>query len=194
MHLVEVLHRNSSVNVKSNVMSRVVALYHIVINTKHRRPTINEANKRTLYSYIYSIIKKRGCFLYRMNGIANHIHILLDLHPSVSLSNLMLEIKRDSSIWMKQSGFFPEFDGWGKEYAAFTCAYKDRNVLNLRKCIMGQSDMRQSLRCCVSRQDGNGMSMPSVDFTSCCGDGAPLRGAVCNAAIMDTKWTSPQGV
>lgn len=127
MHLVEVLHRNSSVNVTSNVMSRVVALYHIVINTKHRRPTINEANKRTLYSYIYSIIKKRGCFLYRMNGIANHIHILLDLHPSVSLSNLMLEIKRDSSIWMKQSGFFPEFDGWGKEYAAFTCAYKDRN-------------------------------------------------------------------
>lgn len=62
-----------------------------------------------------------------MNGISNHIHMLIDLHQSIALSDLMLEIKRESSRWMKQSGLFPHFDGWGREYAAFSCSYREKD-------------------------------------------------------------------
>ena len=116
-------------------MSTVKAIYHIVISTRFRKMTINEENKRELYKYIYGIINEHNCRLIRMNGIANHIHILLQLHPTVALSDLMREIKRSSSIWLKnQCEKFPFFEGWGKEYAAFTCSYKDQgNIINYIK-------------------------------------------------------------
>lgn len=116
-------------------MSTVKAIYHIVINTRFRNMTIDEEHKRELYKYIYGIINEHNCKLLRMNGIANHIHILLQLHPTVALSNLIHEIKRSSSIWMKsQRDKFPSFEGWGKEYAAFTCSFKDQaNIINYIK-------------------------------------------------------------
>ncbi|MBR5436931.1 MAG: IS200/IS605 family transposase [Muribaculaceae bacterium] len=103
-------------------MSTVKSLYHIVINTKRREMTISEANKRYLYAYLFGIIKNYNCTLIRMNGIANHIHLLIDLSVEISLSNFMRELKRSSSIWLKsQRELFPTFDGWGKEYYAFSC-------------------------------------------------------------------------
>lgn len=111
-------------------MSTVKAIYHIVINTKDRKMTIPEVHKRELFKYIYGIINAHNCRLLRMNGIPNHIHILLQLNPTVALSNLMHEIKRSSSIWLKEhSDMFPQFQGWGKEYAAFTCSFKDQDTI-----------------------------------------------------------------
>ena len=103
-------------------MSTTKSLYHIVINTKGRLMTIPEENKRQLYAYIYGIIKNKGCTLVRMNGIPNHIHMLIDLSAEVSLSEFMRELKRSSSLWAKSHReLFPMFMGWGKEYYAFSC-------------------------------------------------------------------------
>ena len=109
---------------KYNYMSCVCALYHIVINTRERRKTITPSEKHVLYKYITGIIARHKCRLVRINGIANHIHILVDLSASVALASLMAEIKRASSIWMKQSGKFPYFDGWGHEYYAVSLSPK----------------------------------------------------------------------
>lgn len=111
-------------------MSTVKAIYHVVINTKNRQKTIPEANKRELYKYIYGIIVSHGCKLLRMNGVENHVHILLQMHPSVALADLMHEIKRSSSLWLKRLPTkFPNFMGWGKEYAAFTCSYREQSSI-----------------------------------------------------------------
>lgn len=61
-------------------------------------------------------MKQRGCYLYRVNGMPDHIHILADLHPTVSPSNLVGEIKSKTSQWIKKSDKFPLFEGWGAEY------------------------------------------------------------------------------
>ncbi|OLY94763.1 transposase [Cnuella takakiae] len=99
--------------------------YHIVFGTRHREPTINESHCRELYAYIHGLIKNKQGHLYRINGIADHIHICSDLHPSVCLADYVKSIKVASSIWMKASGLFPKFVGWQDAYAAFTHAYKD---------------------------------------------------------------------
>ena len=64
--------------------------------------------------------------LYEINGIANHIHILCDLHPSVPLADFVKSIKVSTSLWMKQNGKFPHFEGWAEGYGAFTYAYRDK--------------------------------------------------------------------
>ena len=118
-------------------MSTVKSLYHIVINTKNREMTIPEENKRQAYAYIYGVLRNRRCKLLRMNGIPNHIHLLVSMPAEESLSDLLREVKRSSSIWMQSHPeMFPRFHGWGKGYYAFSCGV--REVAAIVDYIKGQ--------------------------------------------------------
>lgn len=104
-------------------------LYHLILRTKDSSQTLKQENIRELYAYIMGIIRNKNCFLYRINGVEDHIHILSDLHPSVALADYIKDIKVSSSVWLKQSGFFPHFDGWSEGYGALTYAWKDKNMI-----------------------------------------------------------------
>lgn len=100
-------------------------LYHIVIRTKDSSRTIEANNAGQLFAYIGGIIKNKNSHLYRINGVEDHLHILTDMHPSIALADFIRDIKVSSSVWMKNSGFFPFFTGWSDRYGAFTCSYSD---------------------------------------------------------------------
>jgi putative transposase len=104
-------------------------IYHITFHTKNNLPTIDPINKKELYRYIWGIVKNKNCVLFQINGVENHIHILSDLHPSISLANYIKDIKVASSIWMKGSGLFPKFSGWAHSYGAFTVAYRNKQTV-----------------------------------------------------------------
>lgn len=108
--------------------------YQIVFSTKHRKPVLLEEHEEQLYKYIWGIVKNKNCRLYRINGMPDHIHLFIDLHPSVSLSNFVKDIKIASNGWIKQSGLFPDFEDWQSGYGAFTYSEKDKNeVINYIK-------------------------------------------------------------
>ena len=67
--------------------------------------------------------------MYRINGIGNHIHMLIELSPTVALSDLVRDIKQGSSKWAKQQVYFPQFRGWGKEYGAFSCSQREKDAI-----------------------------------------------------------------
>jgi REP element-mobilizing transposase RayT len=104
-------------------------LYHIVFCTYRRRNTIPTAHHEALYKYIWGIIKNRNGFLYRINGTENHIHILSDLHPTVSLSDYIKEIKTASNRWMKETGIYPEFESWAEGSCALTYSYREKDII-----------------------------------------------------------------
>ena len=111
-------------------MSAVTAIYHIVINTYRREMTLPLDSCDRLYRYIGQVVLNSQSTLYAINGIENHIHLLVNLHPSVRLSDLIRDIKLSTSQWIKQNrGLFPMFAGWGKEYGAFTYALRDRDMV-----------------------------------------------------------------
>ncbi|MBR6247440.1 MAG: IS200/IS605 family transposase [Muribaculaceae bacterium] len=110
-------------------MSFVKAIYHIVISTHNRQMTIPDETSEHLYRYITAIINSRKCVLYRINGIGNHIHMLVEVSPTVALSDLVRDIKQGSSKWAKQQTYFPMFRGWGKEYGAFSCSPRDKDMI-----------------------------------------------------------------
>jgi len=103
--------------------------YHIIFGTKYRKPTIEESNCEELYQYISGVIKNKNCHLYRINGVEDHIHLFSDLHPIVSLSDYIKDIKVASSIWMKESGKFPKFEAWQEGYGAFTYSLKEKDII-----------------------------------------------------------------
>ncbi|HZX62958.1 MAG TPA: IS200/IS605 family transposase [Bacteroidales bacterium] len=104
-------------------------LYHVVFRTKDSRKTIVPSHSKELYAYIMGIIRNKNCFLYRINGMEDHIHILCDLHPSIALADYMRDIKTSSSIWLKQSEKFSDFNGWAEGYAALTYGWKDKEMI-----------------------------------------------------------------
>jgi len=103
-------------------------LYHLVFRTKGSLPSIKQESSDKLYAYITGIIKNKNSHLYRINGTENHVHILTDIHPSFSLADFMREMKVATSVWMKESGSFPLFDGWAEGYGAVSCSYIDTSL------------------------------------------------------------------
>jgi REP element-mobilizing transposase RayT len=104
-------------------------LFHLVFRTKDSIPTIKQDHTDQLYAYITGIIKNKNSYVYRINGVEDHLHILTDLHPSLALADFVREIKVSSSVWMKSSGYFPIFNGWADGYGSFTCSYMDMGRL-----------------------------------------------------------------
>jgi REP element-mobilizing transposase RayT len=103
--------------------------YHLVFGTKNRQCSLRADRQEDLYRFIWGVLNKRHCHLYRINGMEDHLHIFTDLHPSMALADLVKEIKVASSNWMKENGLFPHFTNWQEGYGAFTCSVKERDTV-----------------------------------------------------------------
>lgn len=110
-------------------MSKVAAYYHIVFCTKAREMTIPKDRRDDMYRFIWKEVQNIGCRLLRIGGIANHVHMLIDLHPSVALADLMKNVKGKSSTWMGHSQGFLSFKGWASEYFASTVSPEQKYIV-----------------------------------------------------------------
>jgi putative transposase len=79
-------------------------MLHIVFSTKDRQPLIHPDIEEELYGYIIGTCKKINCPIIKINGVADHIHILLHLRRTISISDLLSNIKANSSRWIKTKG------------------------------------------------------------------------------------------
>jgi putative transposase len=110
-------------------MSYTQLIYHIVIRTKYSKPVIPNEHSEELYRYIAGYIKNKKSFLYRINGMPDHIHILVAVHPTLALSDFVKELKTSTNKWLKNNTNFPDFEAWGQRYAAFTSFYRDKEII-----------------------------------------------------------------
>ena len=110
-------------------MSYTQLLYHIVFSTSHRRPTITETHSEELYRLINHILKRENCTLHSIGGIENHIHILASVPPDKTLSKIVQNIKRETSLVLANHESFPLWDGWNEGYGAFSCSWADREAV-----------------------------------------------------------------
>ncbi|MEQ9310179.1 MAG: IS200/IS605 family transposase [Balneolaceae bacterium] len=102
-------------------------LYQIVFSTKGRVPCLRKDNRDELNKYIWGILKNKNCHLYRINGVEDHLHMLLHIPPSISVSSLVKDVKVSSSIFIKEKKLFHGFDGWQDGYGAFTYSIKEKD-------------------------------------------------------------------
>jgi REP element-mobilizing transposase RayT len=93
-------------------------LYHIVFSTKNREPWIDRTWRAELHAYIGGIVRNRKGDLLAAGGMPDHIHLLVRLAATRSISDVLRDIKANSSGWLHQRGVLP-FD-WQDGYGAFT--------------------------------------------------------------------------
>lgn len=110
-------------------MSYVQLLYHIVIRTKCSESVLPNERSDELYRYIWGIIKNHNGVLYRINGMPDHVHILVSLRPTIALSDFMREMKAETSKMLKKRAGFENFRAWGEGYAALTYSLRDKDLI-----------------------------------------------------------------
>ena len=98
--------------------------YHIVFGTKYREFVITADWRNEMHKYLGGIINGLGGHPIKINGMADHVHILAGLRASISISESLLEIKKYSSKWARTVQRKPNFT-WQKGYSAFTVSKHD---------------------------------------------------------------------
>ncbi len=94
--------------------------YHVVFSTKHRQEFITPAIEEDLHKYIAGIVRGIGGSCVAINGMPDHMHLLVILPPKTALSDALREIKANSSKWVHESKPALAKFGWQDGFAAFT--------------------------------------------------------------------------
>jgi REP element-mobilizing transposase RayT len=92
----------------------------IVFAVSGRENLIKSEWKEELYKYITGIVKNHGQKLIAIGGVDDHIHILLGIEPSIKLSDLVKEIKANSSRFINEKRFIKGKFYWQEGFGAFS--------------------------------------------------------------------------
>jgi putative transposase len=105
---------------KKNKMAYCQIVYQIVYATKYRQHTLIKKNRDSLFAFIATLLRNKGCLVYQVGGVSDHLHIVIQLHPSVALASLVKDLKLAGTRFIKENKLFPDFSGWAEGYGAFT--------------------------------------------------------------------------
>jgi putative transposase len=99
-------------------LSKVIL--HIIFSTKNREPWLNSEVRPRLHAYLATVCRDLGAELVRVGGVSDHVHIVTTLPRTLSQAQLIEQIKKASSKWIKTldsryRGFF-----WQRGYGAFS--------------------------------------------------------------------------
>jgi REP element-mobilizing transposase RayT len=94
---------------------------HTVFAVKGRENLIHKW-KDELYKYICGIVSGNKQKVYAINGMSDHIHLLLSIKPDCKFSDLMRDVKASSSKWINTKKFVKSKFQWQEGFGAFSCS------------------------------------------------------------------------
>jgi len=111
-------------------------LFHIVYSTKYRKPTVQERWQDDLYGYTGGIIRSQKGTLLCIGGVADHVHLLAKLSPTIAISEVLQKTKSNSSTWVNERSDVQMKFQWQPGYAAFSVS--ESQVESVRRYIANQ--------------------------------------------------------
>lgn len=111
---------------------------HLIFAVKYRTGIIQSTWKDELYKYITGIIQSNNHKLLIINGMPDHIHILVGIRPNQSVSELLQDIKGSSSKWINEKGFVKGKFEWQEGFGAFS--YGKSQIKDVIKYIEKQEE------------------------------------------------------
>ena len=93
---------------------------HLVFAVKYRAACIPTMHAARLHRYITGIITERGQKLLAINGMPDHVHLLIGLRPDMALSDLVRDVKAVSSKFVNEQKWLPGKFAWQEGFGAFS--------------------------------------------------------------------------
>ena len=97
--------------------------YHLIFSTKNRERWIAEEIEQRVWAYLGGVARENGLKAIMVGGIENHVHLLVGMRPTMTVSKALQLLKGASSHWFHET--FPQFRlfQWQDEYGAFAMAW-----------------------------------------------------------------------
>ena len=111
-------------------------LIHLIFSTKNRESFITEAIEKELHPYMAKIFRELKSPSLTIGGNDDHVHILFSLGRTLTIADLIEEVKTESSKWIKTKGQEFENFHWQRGYGAFSIGQSQ--VATLKRYIARQ--------------------------------------------------------
>ncbi len=111
----------------ANTFSKIYI--HIVFSVKGRENLIRTNWKDELYKYICGIVNGNKQKVYAIGGMPDHIHLLISIKPDISVSELVKDIKINSTKWINIKNMVPGKFQWQEGFGAFSYAHSQLDVV-----------------------------------------------------------------
>lgn len=125
---------------KKDIMSDTcIQLYiQLVFAVRGRNNFIQPAWEEEMYKYITAVVQNDKHKMLAINGMPDHIHIFVGLHPAIAISDLVQDVKRASNIWITDKGFLNGKFSWQDGYGAFS--YGRSQIDRVCKYVLNQKE------------------------------------------------------
>ena len=110
----------------------------IIFSPRCRQNLIHNRIKDDIYKYIVGIIKKKNQKPLIINGMPDHVHILLGFSPDITISDLVRDIKSNSTNFVNDNNLIQRKFSWQKGFGAFT--YSKSQVPRVVRYIKNQEE------------------------------------------------------
>ncbi|MES2468135.1 MAG: IS200/IS605 family transposase [Verrucomicrobiota bacterium] len=104
-------------------------IIHDIFSTKDRHPFIDPDTRPRLHAYLSTVARNIGCEAYRVGGVADHVHLAIRLSRTVTIADLVQELKTSSSKWVKTQSPGPTVFSWQRGYGCFSVGPSDLEPL-----------------------------------------------------------------
>jgi putative transposase len=102
-----------------------------VFAVKGRENVIYKNFREELFKYMSGILKNNNAFPLAIGGWKDHVHVFFELPPTLCVSDLMRDLKANSSKWIKENKFVKGKFQWQEGFGAFSYSRSQRHqVIN----------------------------------------------------------------
>jgi REP element-mobilizing transposase RayT len=108
-------------------LARIVV--HLVFSTKNREPFLAPEYRDRVFEYLGGALNGIQCPVIKVGGVADHVHLLFVLGRTICVSEVVEEVKKQSSKWAKEH-VCPEFY-WQNGYGAFSVSASNVDTVKL---------------------------------------------------------------
>lgn len=115
----------------------------LIFAVQNRTSLIDKFWKDRLYAYMTGIIQNNGHKLLIINGMPDHVHILIGFRTTQALSELVQVVKRDSSKWINENKLARGKFSWQEGFGAFS--YSHSHLQNVIEYIKNQEEHHRKL-------------------------------------------------
>ena len=98
-----------------------------VFAVKGRENLLQKPWREEVFKYMAGIIKGKGQKAIIVNGVENHVHVFVGLKPSMSISDLVRDIKNNTTNFINEQKYVTKRFQWQEGYGAFSYAHSQIN-------------------------------------------------------------------
>jgi putative transposase len=106
-----------------------LVIIHVIFSTKDRHPFLDPNIRPKMHAYLSTVTRNIGCEAYRIGGVADHVHLAIRMSRTITIADIVQELKATSSKWVKTQSHDLRSFAWQRGYGCFSVGPADVEAL-----------------------------------------------------------------